>query len=55
MYFLLSGFNGRIPSYRFIHIEKYVVCLDLMDVRHDLQNSIESHGGKVIEKMPNAV
>jgi len=27
---------------------------DLMDVRHKIEESIESHGGKVIEKMPNA-
>ena len=26
-----------------------------MDVRHKIEESIESHGGKVIEKMPNAV
>jgi len=26
-----------------------------MDVRHQVQGSIESHGGKVIEKMPNTV
>jgi len=26
-----------------------------MEVRHKVQDSIESHGGKVIEKMPNAV
>jgi len=26
---------------------------DAMDVRHKIQDSIESHGGKVLEKMPN--
>jgi hypothetical protein len=27
---------------------------DSMDIRHNIQASIDSHGGKVIEKMPNA-
>ncbi|CAF3873229.1 unnamed protein product, partial [Adineta steineri] len=27
---------------------------DLMEIRHGIEDSIESHGGKVIEKMPNA-
>jgi len=26
---------------------------DSMDIRHQVQDSIESHGGKVMEKMPN--
>jgi len=26
---------------------------DSMDIRHKIQDSIESHGGKVLEKMPN--
>lgn len=29
--------------------------LDSMETRHKIQDSIESHGGRVIEKMPNAV
>lgn len=30
-------------------------CIDIMETRHEIQESIESHGGKVIEKMPSAV
>ena len=29
--------------------------LDIMETRHEVQESIESHGGKVIEKIPPAV
>ena len=32
-----------------------VVAADIMEIRHELEESIESHGGKVIEKMPAAV
>jgi len=54
MYFLLTGFNGRLPSYVFF-LYDFFFFLDSMDVRHQVQDSIESHGGKVIEKMPNTV
>jgi hypothetical protein len=29
--------------------------LDSMDIRQEVQDSIQRHGGKVIEKMPNNV
>lgn len=40
-------------SFRF-HIKLFFL-LDSMDIRHQVEESIESHGGKVLEKMPNSV
>jgi hypothetical protein len=41
--------------YYFSFCVKIFSFLDSMDIRHKVQDSIESHGGKVMEKMPNAV
>jgi hypothetical protein len=40
-------------NYSFFYVN--IRILDSMDIRHKLQDSIESHGGKIIEKLPNAV
>jgi hypothetical protein len=42
-------------NYHHMFAQFFGFFLDLMDVRHQVQGSIESHGGKVIEKMPNTV
>lgn len=58
MYFLLTGFNGSESKLRCSNHFCFVLLVpppDMMERRHEIEDSIESHGGKVIEKMPPAV